>query len=755
MLIIYKILFIFLVSVNIHGILYAGKHVLHPVISIKDTSGIKTCAPCHDTFYINQNNIHHKNNVKADCFVCHVKGSKIRSAIHKYIQLPSDDNCAYCHGLTSTCTESLFIPENYSSVFTYKPGRKYYGITQYTGVIIAPSNISDSKLNIKNKKKLNYPWDIHARRQLNCISCHYTRNDPRNFATIKTQLDHLIRDPRRIKPPNEYLKWPDHNLKAAKCTSCHNPFIVHKNLPFKKRHMKVVACQSCHVPKVYGPAFRVIDETIINKNGHARVELRGSNVTNNAVTLNTIYFSGYKPFLLPVKEKGGYKIYPHNIVTSYYWKDEASKKKVPLSIIKKVYLKNAVYRKDILNLFDKNKNGKLEERELVLNTNIKLVYIKKRLQDYGVIKPVLKGEIIFHRINHGVMSMKKMKRNCYQCHGNRSNFNNPIILSQLTPFDIFPQSTNKRIFINGTKHIKNNFLSIKRNSRVKAFYIFGQGRHTVLNTIGFIIFLLSGLVVVTHAGMRIYYSAKAKETPDVKRVYMYAGYERFWHWTMALSIILLIITGLEIHFAGTLNIFGLENTVIIHNILAFIMVLNAGLSLFYHITTGEIKQFFNFKKGFFRETVAQSIYYIHGIFKGDPHPVHKTIEHKLNPLQQFTYVMLLNILLPLQVITGILMWSINEWPGLSNSINGLNYIAPLHNFGSWLIITFLVVHVYLTTTGHTIFSNINAMITGYDEIIEEPSQKIKPAKELLSNFMQRIKRKKDDTIDGIEGEQHE
>jgi hypothetical protein len=34
-----------------------------------------------------------------------------------------------------------------------------------------------------------------------------------------------------------------------------------------------------------------------------------------------------------------------------------------------------------------------------------------------------------------------------------------------------------------------------------------------------------------------------------------------------------------------------------------------------------------------------------------------------------------------------------------------------------------VVHIYLTTTGHTVFTNIKAMVTGYDEVVEgEPAE---------------------------------
>jgi len=88
----------------------------------------------------------------------------------------------------------------------------------------------------------------------------------------------------------------------------------------------------------------------------------------------------------------------------------------------------------------------------------------------------------------------------------------------------------------------------------------------------------------------------------------------------------------------------------------------------------------------------------------------------LNPLQQITYFGLLNVLLPLQGITGALMWGLQRWPGLAKGLGGLPILAPFHTIIAWLFAAFLILHVYLTTTGHTAVSSIEAMITGWEEI---------------------------------------
>lgn len=55
------------------------------------------------------------------------------------------------------------------------------------------------------------------------------------------------------------------------------------------------------------------------------------------------------------------------------------------------------------------------------------------------------------------------------------------------------------------------------------------------------------------------------------------------------------------------------------------------------------------------------------------------------------------------------------------NIEGLESIALLHTVGAFFLISFVIVHVYLITTGHTPTSNLKAMITGYEDVEDEKS----------------------------------
>jgi len=50
----------------------------------------------------------------------------------------------------------------------------------------------------------------------------------------------------------------------------------------------------------------------------------------------------------------------------------------------------------------------------------------------------------------------------------------------------------------------------------------------------------------------------------------------------------------------------------------------------------------------------------------------------------------------------------------------LETMAVVHTLGGYLLMAFLVVHVYMTTTGHTPLSNIRAMITGFEAVEADP-----------------------------------
>jgi len=119
------------------------------------------------------------------------------------------------------------------------------------------------------------------------------------------------------------------------------------------------------------------------------------------------------------------------------------------------------------------------------------------------------------------------------------------------------------------------------------------------------------------------------------------------------------------------------------------------------------------------------MYYLSGIFKGEHHPTEKTELSKLNPLQRIVYLGFKLLLIPMTIISGIL-YMLYKTFDQNNLIVIEDYplanIAFWHTMGAILLMIFLVVHVYMTTTGKTPTSNIKAMITGFEEFDEEEQE---------------------------------
>ncbi|WP_339734156.1 cytochrome b/b6 domain-containing protein [uncultured Sunxiuqinia sp.] len=199
----------------------------------------------------------------------------------------------------------------------------------------------------------------------------------------------------------------------------------------------------------------------------------------------------------------------------------------------------------------------------------------------------------------------------------------------------------------------------------------------------------------------------------MRKVYIYKGFERFWHWTQASLILFLAATGFEVH--GSFEIFGFEKAVQFHRVASWMLIGLIVFAIFWHITTGEWKQYIPTT----RKLKEQLLYYVSGIFKGEKHPTTKTELSKLNPLQRMVYLSFKIILIPLTIISGI-FYLLYKTIDQNNLVVVEDYplegIAFWHTLGAILLMVFLIVHVYMTTTGETPTSNIKAMLTGYEDL---------------------------------------
>lgn len=204
----------------------------------------------------------------------------------------------------------------------------------------------------------------------------------------------------------------------------------------------------------------------------------------------------------------------------------------------------------------------------------------------------------------------------------------------------------------------------------------------------------------------------------MSRVFMYSRFLRLWHWLQALLIITLLFTGFEVH--GTYRVFGFEQAADYHRVAAWTLLGLWVLAWFWHITTGEWKQYIPSPV---RRVLAMMRYYSLGIFRGEPHPFHKERWNRHNPLQRMAYLALHVLIGPAIWISGLIYIAYPYWGEYGLGGLSLTLIAMLHTAAAFLMLAFLIMHLYLAlTTSERLFGNLKGMITGYeDEAGEEAS----------------------------------
>lgn len=195
----------------------------------------------------------------------------------------------------------------------------------------------------------------------------------------------------------------------------------------------------------------------------------------------------------------------------------------------------------------------------------------------------------------------------------------------------------------------------------------------------------------------------------MERIYLFKRFERFWHWSQAALIMFMLVTGFEIH--GTYRAFGWQRAGNLHQIAAWTLIGLWAFAIFWHFTTGEWRQYLPTSE----KMMDIARYYSSGIFKGESHPYRVTALAKHNPLQRVTYLIIKLIINPALWASGLLYLYYPEAVRAGLILPGLRPIALVHTAAAFMMLMFLISHVYLATTGPTPLSHIKAMITGWED----------------------------------------
>ncbi len=202
--------------------------------------------------------------------------------------------------------------------------------------------------------------------------------------------------------------------------------------------------------------------------------------------------------------------------------------------------------------------------------------------------------------------------------------------------------------------------------------------------------------------------------PNINRrkqaVQIYTIYERFWHWSQAILIFMLAFTGFGLH--GTHSFLDFQSAVELHTISAVLLIVLWLFTTFWNFTTGNWRQFLP-KSGGMIDVIK---YYAWGILTGDTHPHIKTLRHKQNPLQALAYLTFMILIGPALAATGIIYLTYDLWNGIPDAAFYFKVLVFMHTGAAFLMVAFVIIHVYMTTTGKTVFAYIKTMITGFEKV---------------------------------------
>ena len=196
--------------------------------------------------------------------------------------------------------------------------------------------------------------------------------------------------------------------------------------------------------------------------------------------------------------------------------------------------------------------------------------------------------------------------------------------------------------------------------------------------------------------------------------YFYPKWLRLWHALNALLCLTLIITGVSMQYTSRMNeIFRFDVAVTIHNYSGISLTASYFLFLTGNLITRNGRHYKLNRKGLYRDIKRQFYYYSIGIFKKQQPPFPLNEDHKFNPLQQFSYVVIMYICLPLIFLTG---WAL-LFPEIVLEkflgIDGLQLTDFFHIVLGFLLTLFLIIHVYFITIGIKTSNHFMSIITGW------------------------------------------
>lgn len=421
------------------------------------------------------------------------------------------------------------------------------------------------------------------------------------------------------------------------CLACHNAVQTHRWLPQQQLHFNYLECTACHALNAsIGLLFYMVD-----KKDNSRGKL--------------LRYEELEPFI----EQG---------------------------------------KTGLADTLDSDGDKKLSEKELHS--------FLQRLHEKGVPEATLEARVLVLQPSHDFTSKGEKTKDCMLCHSSDASFYSKILLE-------IPEKDGRFTTLPMDRAVLARF---GQRPFFDDLYLLGESKiqrkdleevAAALKRIGFkwidlagslmVLFCLAGVSV--HAGL-MFLTRKLRRRPrsrkDAEPMPVTIS---CWHWLHGLCVVILVATAIHLRLPDIAPIFAtFLNAVNFHNLAAAILIVDYVFWLSYHFWKKEFKaRFLVSPSDFFRDTSAMLHYYGYLIFVGEGNPLIERDYYPFDPLERSFFLTMMLLFLPLQMLTGVLLYDVNTMMPIIRVLGGLRVVDAAHLLFAYILICCVIIHLYFHT----------------------------------------------------------
>ena len=375
------------------------------------------------------------------------------------------------------------------------------------GQVFSKLKVSESHMNIKDKKNKNHVFDIHSAKNVGCAKCHISKPTQNAKETGYLNRLNILLDKGSV---DNYLGLKHNSVKGFEvksCISCHEKEAADhsKWLPATEAHFKKISCETCHINKKDMFTAQSFNYGLVDSKTEPFISYIGGNKDEiTGFTADLIWFKGKTDKLAKLK--------PAKMVSFIVWVDKAKGDKafVDNNLLKKAFYNAGRLKPEVLKAFDSNKDKKVSAKEAQIDSDSKKTVLSALLKKSGVKEPVLKMISLPIALEHNVMAKESATKNCESCHSKRDN---SILYNNMTILDYKLATDNIDVIMPNVKDTKfakvvDGKIVLDKEKLPKDHFMMLTDTNSPFDTLFIYLLIATILALLGHGLLRIMFASK-------------------------------------------------------------------------------------------------------------------------------------------------------------------------------------------------------------------------------------------------------